>query len=382
MKKTLAWVAAVAVCAGSASTQEFDVNGDPIGQIPNISVDGPAGTSLSTITTPVRVVGTAPVNDNIAGIYTSSPSVIYEYTPSGTLVTSIQHSYTSPYGLGFDRKRNQYALVSASSDDIARVDLAGNVTTVFPAPTSAPIGIAYDSIRDAYWVPDWSANVLHLMDATTGLTIQPSFSLAASGCTRSADAGYSWINDMIAIVGRDQNQMFLYRAGNPPTFVTAFSFSTSISARGSAIPYRTQTTWSSHFSGTRMEEYDMGLPRVVAASTVKVGTPLAVQWVAGASPNMPYQAAAAFVEGTIPIGTRFIPLAPDALFFLSLTQPALFQGMAGTLDGSGNANGQVNVPAIPAIAGVPFSLAFVTIDGSAPQGIGAISGPTRTQIVP
>ncbi len=382
MKKVLASVAAVAALSGSALAQQFDVNGDPVGSFPVISVDGPAGTSLTSIATPVRVVGTAPVNGNVAGLYTSSPSVIYEYTPSGTLVSSLQHNYASPYGMGYDSRRNEYVLCSASSGDVARVDLTGNVTTVFPAPSTRPIGVAYDPNRDAYWVPDWSANLLHLMDASTGNTLQPSFSLSASGCTRSADVGYSWINDILAIVGRDKNQMFLYRAGNPPTFVGAFSFSTTISARGSAIPYRAQTTWSSHYSGSRLEDFDMGLPRVVAASTVQVGTALPIQWVAGSSANLPYQAAASFLEGGIPVGTRYVPLSLDSLFTLSLAAPSVFQGMSGVLDGSGNATGQVNVPAIPVLAGIPFSLAFVTIDGSAPQGIRAISGPAKTQITP
>lgn len=379
--KNVFLAATIAALATAATSQSYDVNGNPIGHSAP-RVDGPAGQVLSTIAAPVQLIGTAEVNGDIAGVTISTPSAIYTFTPSGTPVSTLSHGFNGPYGLGFDTRRREYVMTAAGPGTIGRVDLTGAVTTVFPAPSTRPIGCAYDVSRDAYWVSDWSANLLHLIDASTGVTIQPSFSLSPSGCTRSADVGYSVVNDMIAINGRNTNRMYLFRAGNPPTLVGSFQASSSSPTHGAAIPLREQTIWSGVYQGTRIEQIDSGLPRVVSAPTVSVGTSLAIQWTAGGSAGEPYLAAASFGETGVPIGNRFILLTIDSLFTLSINQPAIFAGMAGTLDGSGNANGAVNVPNIAQLSGIPFSLAFITLDVSAPQQVEAISGPKKVLIVP
>lgn len=368
-----------------AGAQLYDVNGDPIGPFPHIVVDTP-GSVLQSITTSNRVVGTAPDGDTIWTCPSTSPIQVFQYDAMGNLLNSVQTSVTSGYGMGFDSSRSEFVIAGPSTSQVVRVDLTGSITATFPSPTTRPIGAAYDSNRDAYWVPDWSANVLHLMDALTGATIQASFSLTPSGCTRAADIGYDPVNDLLAIVGRDGNQIYLFRAGNPPTFLQtiAFGFNPPGNPRGAAISTRGHTFWSTAFSANLLLEYDLGLPRVQAPTNVRVGTMAPLNFIATNAPGKNYQAAASFTEGVvgIPFGTRYFPLAVDNLFGLSVTVPQIFGNMRGVLNAQGLAAGQVAVPNIGALAGQKFSVAFVTADVSAPQGILDISGPLQMTIQP
>jgi len=116
--------------------------------------------------------------------------------------------------------------------------------------------------------------------------------------------------------------------------------------------------------------------------TVKFGTTLKIDWIAANSPGKFYKGAAALTERVAGITflNRHYPLAADTLFFLSLAAPSVFSGFEGTLDASGTAIGAVHVPNVPPLAGIPFSLAFVTVDASAPFGIEAISGAWQVMI--
>ena len=59
---------------------------------------------------------------------------------------------------------------------------------------------------------------------------------------------------------------------------------------------------------------------------------------------------------------------------------ALFINFGGVLDSSGTAAGAVVVPSSPALAGISFSIGFVTVSPSAPLGIQHISGPWKVAI--
>jgi hypothetical protein len=80
-----------------------------------------------------------------------------------------------------------------------------------------------------------------------------------------------------------------------------------------------------------------------------------------------------------PIGT--VPLAIDALFILSTSGalPAVFTNFAGLLDAFGEATATLNFPPVPALAGLPFSIAAVTYDMT---GINWISNGEDLQINP
>jgi len=74
----------------------------------------------------------------------------------------------------------------------------------------------------------------------------------------------------------------------------------------------------------------------------------------------------------IPSPAGRIPLDPDPLFFLSLTNPLVFQGFAGFLSRSGTARLTVHLPNAPGLRGVRFYVAAVTYDAG---GIRRVSEP-------
>jgi hypothetical protein len=103
----------------------------------------------------------------------------------------------------------------------------------------------------------------------------------------------------------------------------------------------------------------------------------------GNTPGALYQVAAAFASAPgIAVDVRNIPLSPDALTLLSLTLPSVFQSFAGATDLNGAATARIVFPPVPALAGVVFYTAFVTLSPTAPSGIANISNDHRIEIVP
>ena len=79
-----------------------------------------------------------------------------------------------------------------------------------------------------------------------------------------------------------------------------------------------------------------------------------------------YQVAAAALSapGIEVPGVGVIPLNPDFLLYMSLSGwfPTVFADFAGRLDSSGEATAALNIPALPELVGLPFSVAGVTYD--------------------
>jgi hypothetical protein len=83
-------------------------------------------------------------------------------------------------------------------------------------------------------------------------------------------------------------------------------------------------------------------------------------------------AASAGVRPGITVAAGNIPLNPDALFLLSLTNPAVFVGFSGVLDATGRASARVRLPAVPGLRGFRMFFSGVTYG---PGGIRRIAEP-------
>ncbi len=92
------------------------------------------------------------------------------------------------------------------------------------------------------------------------------------------------------------------------------------------------------------------------SGTPKNGQSIALVLDDPARPSVPYAVRCAFARAPgIPLpGAGTVPLAPDALFFLSGSLPGVFQAMDGVLDGSGTATATVAIPAASGLVGVRF----------------------------
>ena len=91
-----------------------------------------------------------------------------------------------------------------------------------------------------------------------------------------------------------------------------------------------------------------------------------------------YQVGSSLAAGAIPIDTRTLGLAPDALLTLSVSglAPGVFGDYAGTIGTgatAGRATATLTIPAIPALVGARVHSAFVTLDPNASSGVARIS---------
>ncbi len=99
-----------------------------------------------------------------------------------------------------------------------------------------------------------------------------------------------------------------------------------------------------------------GAPRVGASFGLALREP--------AEPNAFYVAAASLAPRPgIQTPAGIVDLQPDALFALSLSNPALFRGFTGQLDVVGDASAAIAVPPFQALRGTRFFVSFVTIRG-------------------
>jgi len=97
--------------------------------------------------------------------------------------------------------------------------------------------------------------------------------------------------------------------------------------------------------------------------------------------NLTYQCACSFTNAVgIHVDSRRIPLDPDDLMVISFQLPLMFQKFSGVLDTTGAGMAGIHLPAIPALKGVWFYLAMITLDPTARNGIRNISNDLRIEI--
>jgi len=138
-------------------------------------------------------------------------------------------------------------------------------------------------------------------------------------------------------------------------------------------------------SGTKRSAYEYVGGRILATGHPKLATPFGITFDAPVDGGKTYVAAVSLGAGPIPLAPHNpLMVSPDMLFFLTLQNliPSIFGGLQGTLNGSGRANGSILIPDISALVGLPFHMAFVTVDGTKPLGIRTVSSGREFKIQP
>ncbi len=122
--------------------------------------------------------------------------------------------------------------------------------------------------------------------------------------------------------------------------------------------------------------------RLTATGTATPGGTVNFTLSSTRDPGLPYQVVSSLGTGPIPIGTRSLGLSLDNVFSLSLKNlaPTIFQNYAGVLVASGRGTAAFAIPNIAQLRGIVVYHAFVTISGSAPQGVQSISNTVATPI--
>jgi len=140
---------------------------------------------------------------------------------------------------------------------------------------------------------------------------------------------------------------------------------------------RDELFFSSNRAGG-LGDYDIWSTRFIGLTSAGAAGPGKTQILSFSDPTSVgrvYLAAASLGSTPgIPIGTRTLPLNPDALFVLSVGGlPPILNGYNRVIDANGAARGTIIFPNNPAITGIVFFNAFVVFDSAAPHGIKTIS---------
>lgn len=383
MKLILLLCAFMAALALPGPAQLHDVAGNLL--IPSTGNDDPPGTKLKEITPAVNPNGLTMIGDQLFGI---SGTNLYEFdTTTGAVKNTQTLTYTTssvtPYGLGYDVKRDYWVIGELSQYGILLVDrITGKELTFISTPGDRNTGATYDSYRDWYWVSAWNTNVYKAYDATTH-ALKKTIDLSAISCTRSCGAAYGAVNDVLYTNSRNSKMGYLLDPATG-TLIRSWPLLYTGSNNGQCSGWwdRWQCPMVRDLEQKFISWTDAGYPRVAANARVKYGATLTINWTAGSSANKIYLAGASLMERVAGVifGSRYYPVALDALFFMSQVNPAVFSKFSGILDLNGTALGGVVVPNVAALAGVKFSIAWVTFDSSAPMGIHALSGPWQVEI--
>ncbi len=172
------------------------------------------GDVIKTLPSPTVLRGLTFKEDKLWGVTSSGfggtgSGVLYEIdADTGTVgsILNISPSLPVTFGLGYDLKRDLFIVTDCKVDMIFKVDPAnGNVIDSFPSPGSVPVGAAFDSTRDGYWISD-SNDVVDLVSPETGAVIS---SLPAPfGASRIAGTGYDPCNDVLMSHSRDSAETY------------------------------------------------------------------------------------------------------------------------------------------------------------------------------
>jgi hypothetical protein len=370
------------ILAGLLPAQGFDLEGNALAPLPGL--DDPPGTKLLEFKLGPRMYGLTVVGDIFYAV--AKPNIL-EFDRQGNVKNTISLSGApsgfSPFGLGFDTRRNSFILCDASYKAIVLADLNGKVSTFSSYAPNRCVGAAYDSTRDGYWMTMLSPYQILLYDARNLTSVLKTIDLVAVGATRAAGTAYDRINDVVYTNSRDKKMGYAFSAATGALLYSwPLVHNGTNNGQGAAWWDRWQCTVVADYETLDVTFTETGYPRTAAADRVQIGSALPIAWNAANSPSKFYKAAAALTERVagIQFGNRHFPLLIDNLFFLSIQLPTVFSGFEGILDPNGTAVGSVNVPNVAALHGFQFSIAWVTVDPAAPFGIDAISGPWQVVV--
>jgi len=167
-----------------------------------------------------------------------------------------------------------------------------------------------------------------------------------------------------------------------PVGGTFFTTWNQIDNTGNQVPQGTYVV-EVQLPGGITARHTINIDSRVRAGVANLGPvrPGTLRQVYACSPQTPgalyYMGASLSSTSGIPTCGGLFPLDPDLLLSFSLQPNPVFVNFAGTLSSSGDTTAPaIAMPAIPALTGLPLSLAFFTFDGSAPCPFTAISAPT------
>jgi len=276
----------------------------------------------------------------------AAQSGLYRFSASGGLLATLAAGLQGALAVEEDPSSGDF-LAAMRAGDVVRVTAGGRVTTVasgaLPSGASLSVANMHTEFATGRILVTWGKNVFRLDPGSGRTSTLLKSSVDLRGLDHDPVHGNYYRTDPRALVRFDP-------ASSSAVQILQFNTVT--------LPADAATWGSRMLTGTARP-----------ARGAKYPITLAMPGEGGKG----YQAAASF--STVPgIKTPWghIHLEADPLFFLSLQVPSMFQGFSGILDASGTAHLTIHLPGHPALQGLRFFLAAVSIDTA---GIRRISEP-------
>jgi hypothetical protein len=143
-------------------------------------------------------------------LHVLSGGIIYQLVNCQVVGTTILQGVGFGYGLGYDSVRDMWIVADPGASRIYQVNAAGSVMNSWPSPSVRPVGAAYCSTNDLYWVCDWQINQLNSIDPNTGM---PGPAINVPAGTRISGLGYDAGGDVFFYHGRDQATSYVITSG-------------------------------------------------------------------------------------------------------------------------------------------------------------------------
>ena len=281
-------------------------------------------------------------------------------------------------GLGDDGTLLYAVSSTTNRDKIAVIDMQGTVVSIYPAinKSVAHYGSATDGM-DLF--VSTTGKRVYRINKTTGALIN-SFTVGTAPNTF-----FGLAHDTTKLIGvvMDTSGPSTVMGVDDTTGAELFRFNgPGISGNSRGLGYGDQGNLYVGNQGDNRIYVMAPVPEPL--STIAVGQSTRIRLAAPIARLEPYVLGAAFTNATgIPlIDGRVIPLDLDSLLVLTfqLPGPMIFQDFQGVLDASGVGQATLHVPAAPALKGLKFKLAFVTMNPMFPVGIRVISAARDVMI--
>jgi len=251
-------ISLILLTAQIAAMPVYDDNGNTLG--PTGPSSRATGTLLGTINGPTSPTSGAAWNgtelltisayDGAATIYLLNPA-------TGGVNSTVGVLDSSDFGLGYDSSRSLYITTNPGSDVITTFNSSGTLQSQWFVG-GGPVGAAYDSARDVYWITDWTLNTVYSMSPTTGAIIN-TWSTSAVGATRTAGVAYDAATDTIVVGGRDQSAIYMM---DPDTgaYVNSFVANDGGNNPQGLAATNSSTVWQTSWNSGLLSEFDLGGP--------------------------------------------------------------------------------------------------------------------------
>ncbi|MEN8165101.1 MAG: hypothetical protein ABFS37_13300 [Acidobacteriota bacterium] len=205
-----------------ATQPDFDSAGNPLGAhqpaAPANGDDRALGDVLNSFPEPPDAAfGLTFRNGNLWGAGEGS-LVLSEMNPdTGAVISTVTVNgagFSNVAGLGYDTSRNLFIVTDTVIDTVSTVDpTTGAVQNSWPAPAGGPVGASYDSVRDGYWICDFSSTLLYLVSPTDGAVVWTCPSLPA-GSSTIAGVGYEAATDRLVYNSRSNGTTYIIEASD------------------------------------------------------------------------------------------------------------------------------------------------------------------------